>query len=349
MKHFFKRFVQTVLIIILMIGLYLGGCILFAYLTYYNPTEKIVLRENKQAKPISDSTFSLITWNIGYCGLGAETDFFYDGGKMMNPSEDFVHKYLNGVKQTLQENAADFYVIQEVDQDSKRSYHINEIDSLANALKMESDFATNYNVKYVPLPYTEPMGKVLAGLQTFSKYAAESSTRFQLPGAFEYPKQLFFLRRCLLLNRYKLSNGKDLVIINLHNSAYDKTGELNKLEKEYLKKLAEGEYEKGNYVVIGGDWNQCPPEFPYDKLAKGKEGDYAQTNVEKDYIKGWQWVYDSTFATNRKNDHPFNEKTFVTLIDFFLISPNVKVQSVKGIDVGFKYSDHQPVKLEFAL
>jgi hypothetical protein len=32
-----------------------------------------------------------------------------------------------------------------------------------------------------------------------------------------------------------------------------------------------------------------------------------------------------------------------TVINFYLLSPNVQAQSVKTIDVGFAYSDHQPV------
>ena len=49
---------------------------------------------------------------------------------------------------------------------------------------------------------------------------------------------------------------------------------------EYLKKMLELEYSQGNYIVVGGDWNQCPPGFAYDALSKGKEGDYVQTNVD---------------------------------------------------------------------
>jgi exonuclease III len=37
------------------------------------------------------------------------------------------------------------------------------------------------------------------------------------------------------------------------------------------------------------------------------------------------------------------------VIDGFIVSPNVEVLSVQTIDLDFKNSDHNPVKLTFAL
>jgi hypothetical protein len=33
-----------------------------------------------------------------------------------------------------------------------------------------SSFAVNYDVKFVPVPYTNPMGKVFGGVATFSRF-----------------------------------------------------------------------------------------------------------------------------------------------------------------------------------
>ena len=45
-----------------------------------------------------------MTWNIGYGGLGAETDFFYDSGTMVTTPEEWVKKYTAGIDQTVKEN-----------------------------------------------------------------------------------------------------------------------------------------------------------------------------------------------------------------------------------------------------
>ena len=83
----------------------------------------------------------------------------------------------------------------------------------------------------------------------------------------------------------------------------------------------------------------------------GKGGDYTQQNVDSEMLpSGWQWIYDPTVPTNRKVSVPFKKgDTFVTLIDFFVVSPNVKVNKVKGINLGFQFSDHQPVWMEIEL
>jgi endonuclease/exonuclease/phosphatase family metal-dependent hydrolase len=346
-----KKICYVILTPLLLFGLYALLCIGYAKIAYFDPPERMNAELTQVIKPsvINDTSFDILIWNIGYCGLGAEADFFYDGGKMMCPTLELETKYLNGVKSVLAANQTDFTMIQEIDRDSRRSYNIDQYDSVFHSSKSKS-FAANYDVKYVPLPWTTPMGKVLGGLATVSIFSPSVSERYQLPGAFGFPKQLFFLRRCLLVNKYYLENGKYLEVINIHNSAYDNSGKLKKEEMAYLKTYLESEYAKGNYVVVGGDWNQCPPGFQYDALAIGKEGDYSQTNVDSNFIAGWKWAFDPTKATNRKNDKAYNEATtFTTVIDFFLVSPNVKVNEVKGVETHFEFSDHQPVKMNFGL
>lgn len=346
-----KKLILLLLLPVLLFGAYALGCIIYAKITYFDPEEKIVIRQNPLAKALSKDSFSILIWNIGYAGLGAETDFFYDGGQMMHPPKEWAEKYLNGIDQTLREHQTDFMMLQEVDKQSKRSYHIDQTKYLLqNEKKYCRDFAINYQVNYIPLPWTTPMGGVLGGLLTLSSFDPINVTRYQLPGAFGFPKQLFFLRRCLLVNQYPLHNGKKLILVNVHNSAYDDSGQLKKAENDYLKKYLQEAYAEGNYIVVGGDWNQCPPDFKYNTFGKGKEGDYYQTNVEKDFIPGWEWIYDASFATNRKNNKAYDQKTtFTTLIDFYLVSPNVKVTRVKGISTDFAFSDHQPVQLDFHL
>ena len=197
------------------------------------------------------------------------------------------------------------------------------------------------------------MGRVTAGLCTFSKYQPVEATRYQYPGAFPYPKNVYMLDRCMLVERYKMANGKDLLVINTHNSAFDNTGELKAAEMAYMKKYMLDEYEKGNYVIAGGDWNQNPPGFDYKTFIKGKDIDapYEQTMVKADFMPAdWKWAYDATTPSNRNVVYAYDpKKTYTTLIDFFLLSPNVELMEVKGLDVQFAYSDHQPVQMKAKL
>jgi endonuclease/exonuclease/phosphatase family metal-dependent hydrolase len=153
------------------------------------------------------------------------------------------------------------------------------------------------------------------------------------------------------LHRIPTSNGKDLVVINVHNSAYDPGDKIKAIQLPYLRDLALREFEKGNYVVLGGDWNQCPPHFRYETFAPALAEGYRQGNIPDDFFpEGWTYAYDPTVPTNRKCQSAYETgKTFVTLIDFFLVSPNVQVRKVRGVGQEFQWSDHQPVQMSIEL
>lgn len=357
--------IKLLLALILLVVLYVGGVLLYGTVNDFQPEEIIQIETSQKAKKIiiSDTTLRLITWNLGYGGLGAEADFFFDsqgmlksGGKMIRPTRDLVDKYIKGEVDFVKNTPADFYLFQEVDFNSKRSYYNNQFQAVANALPdYGAAYAVNYLSDWVPIPLLEPWhayGRVNAGLATYSRCQPSTSTRYQLPGDYPWPTRIFQLDRCALVQKFPTSFGRDLVIINIHNSAYDKGGLLKAQQMVYLHDLFEREYAEGNYVIVGGDWNQCPPDFKFDALMPGKAGPYTQTNVSKDFMQdsGWQWVANTAVPTNRKVRSPYIPgKTFETVIDFFLVSPNVKFLGVRGIHQGFAFSDHQPVLMEVEL
>lgn len=343
--------------------LYVVIVILHGTATDYQPEEKITADVTGKASQtiIEDSVISLVSWNVGFGGLGEETVFFYDaGGTLMTDvpvttPKEYFDKNEKGIETFATNNKVDFLLFQEVDIEAKRSYEVNQYEALQGVLSdYSSTYAMNYKVKRVPLPvmqFWNTMGKVEAGLATYSKYQPKEATRYQFPGNYSWPKRIFQLDRCFLVNRFGTKNGKELIVINTHNSAYDKGGKLKIQQMEYLKKLLLAEYEKGNYVIVGGDWNQCPPNFQFDRFAPGKGEGYETKSIEPDYLpEDWLWVYDPTTPTNRKLTEVYKTgETFTTLIDFFLVSPNLKVEKVKGINQEFQYSDHQPIYVELRL
>lgn len=350
----FKMFVLLLCSVILI----LGGLIIHASMTNYQPEVKEVLSQKKSydktsKTTISSSSLSFLTWNIGYGGLGSESDFFYDGGKMVHPKSQWVQKNIKGITETLQEHSADFILLQEVDSTAQRSHYINQVGKIGEVLpKFHQTFATNFLVSFIPIPITNPLGGIHSGIATYSRFEASENTRFQFPGNFDWPTSLYMLDRCFLFQRFDIKGSDNqLIVINSHNSAYDKGGKLKKRQMEYLKEMLVAEYRKGNYVVVGADWNQVPPDF--DPLRFVKKGTIPHESMKspKDYPEaGWKWIYDETIPTNRALRGIYSQDTtFKTVIDYFLVSPNVNVKVVKGIDLDFQFSDHQPVWMEVEL
>ena len=335
--------------IVLLFGIFL----IYSTLTWYDPPQELILSESSNPDTIPcDSTFSVLSWNIGYAGLGDDMDFFYDGGQKVRDTREQTLENLDSIHQFLKRNSTQtFILIQEVDLHSKRSYFINEMDSFVNQTIFHSAFATNYKVGFVPVPPSSPMGQVNSGVMSLSRYLPESSTRYGFPGMFTWPNRLFNLRRCMLVNRYPTSNGKEFILINTHLSAFD-DGSLKKQEMDYLRSFVLSEYASGNYVVAGGDWNQTPPDFPLTQFgAESKNESFLLTNIASDFMpKGWKWIFDPEVPTNRYNNETYIPgKTFRCLIDQFLISPNIEVLYNKTFDLNFRNSDHNPIFLSFKL
>jgi len=353
MLSIIKMIIKIIFIAVLLLILVLGVLLIHGTLTVYKPneTEKITV-ENNEKPNVVPNELSLLIWNIGYCGLGKETDFFYDGGKTVYGEKKIVEKNISKNEAYLTKHKnTDFVLLQEVDRNSWRSHKINQYEAFNELLNNHSTaFATNYKVQFLPFPFNKPLGKIWSGLASYSKYKPLESTRYQFPGSYAWPKSNYLLKRCFLLQRYKTNNGKELIMINTHNSAYDSGGSLKKEEMAYLKNVLLQEYEKDNYIIVGGDWNQIPTDFDNNTFKK-TEDSYDQIPIPKDYLPGnWKWMYDNKTPTNRKLAKPYQPGyTFTTVIDFYLLSPNIEIISIKTDNLDFESSDHQPVNLRVRL
>ncbi len=315
----------------------------------YTPPAKQII-DKDQPSVINKDTLGIMIWNIGYAGLGNDMDFFYDGGEKMQTSFQRTQKNLQAILSFMeQQNNVDWFLLQEVDVNSKRSYHINEKDSVKKYIPAYMwYYADNYKVNFVPVPLGNPLGKMKAGLMNGSIYKPAKVTRYSFEGNYAWPTSLFMLDRCFLVNAHALNNGDTLFIVNTHNTAYDDGG-IRARQMNQMKKWLSEKYNNGNYVVVGGDWNQLPSKVKINHFGTTpKSKNYTPKHVPDDFLMdGWHYVYDSTTPTNRGLDTIFYKKSYKTVIDYFVTSPNIEKLQVKSIDLHFKNSDHQPVYMKF--
>jgi endonuclease/exonuclease/phosphatase family metal-dependent hydrolase len=326
----------------------LFGLVGFLELTEFRPAKQVTPEVTGKGAEIDPSRreFTFFSWNIGYGGLGREMDFFYDGGNMVIPGKpQFTRDFIGIKKQLSSIDTIDFVFLQEVDKSAKRSWYMDEADTLTALFPgYTSVFATNYHCRFVPVPVTDPMGSVVSGLVTFSKFAPASAVVQYFDAFFSWPKRLVMLKRCYILQRFGLSNGKDLVVINTHNSAFDSTGMLRKRELAMLDSIMMLEYHHGNYVVAGGDWNNNPRGFQGTTINTGDVVTMVDPPLDTSFVPGWQFAFDASNPTNRNVNMPYKKGvTKTTIIDFFVVSPNVEVTRINTVATGFEYSDHQPV------
>jgi endonuclease/exonuclease/phosphatase family metal-dependent hydrolase len=352
MKRVFKVIAWIIAGGVILIALSIG----FLTLTEYRPNavEAVSVSGSAARAPKPGDALSAVSFNIGYCGLPAEVDFFMDGGKMSRVgSKNVVERDLAEVIEAMMVEGADLTLLQEVDRDSKRSYHVDEASTLADSLGGQAMFAPNFLCPFVPIPLTDPIGKVDSGVMTLSTLTVSESSRRSLPSPFTWPVSTCNLKRCLLTTRIPVDGaGKELVVVNLHLEAYD-DGAGKAAQTKVLVDFLTEEYAKGNYVVAGGDFNQWLPGVDLAKYPVKVAGAYMPGTIEKAILPdGWTFAVDDSTPTCRSNDKPYdasNPDNQYYAIDGFILSPNVKLTSVKTLPLGFQFSDHNPVKIQFEL
>lgn len=323
-------------------------------ITEYRPenVETVIKGGTADAVPIGQEMSALI-WNVGYGALGENADFFMDGGKSVYTADEArVKDNVQNILAELQRQNADFMMLQEVDINSDRSYHIDERETLKQAAPGGTDaFAYNFKALYVPYPLP-PIGHVEGGLYTLSQRGIAAADRIALPTPFTWPMRTVNLKRCLLVSRIPVAgSGRQLVLVNLHLEAYD-DGTGKAAQTRVLQDLLRSEYDKGNYVIAGGNFNQqfAGVVSPYrSEGAPWQAGKIDPAGFEPDF----QMLMDASVPTCRALNKPYagadKEKFYFYMIDGFIVSDNVEVREVRTIDMGFRHSDHNPVRLTFAL
>lgn len=354
MLKFLKKILKVIGGLILLVVVLAIGLVAWLSITEFDPAdrEQISYYTVKQDLPQAQAgqTITLYSWNIGYAGLGKASDFFMDGGQMTDPpSQQAVEENMAAIADFIATQDADAWLLQEVDVNSSRTESMDQFQKLQTAWSGSSGFAYNYKCPFVPIPWP-PLGRVESGIATLTDLETDSEmTRVSLPCPFSWPVRVAQIKRCLLVTRLPIEGSeKELVIVNLHLEAYD-DGEGKIAQTNVLMELLQEEYEKGNYVIAGGDFNQTFPggldKYPIAEPEKWLPGVLEESTLPD----GWQYAYDMATPTCRLLDAPYDGTNQHYVIDGFILSPNVQLQAVQTVDLAFENSDHNPVRLEVTL
>jgi len=354
-----KLWLKIIIGIVLAVVLTVLGYVLYVVLSYSRIEDNTKLDVNGTAELNmlkTDTEYTAVTYNIGFGAYTPDFTFFMDGGtQSWANSKESVIDCINGDIEILQEYQADIMLIQEVDTNSTRSYHTDEKQQICSAFPdMSCVFSINYHSPFLFYPITQPHGASNAGMLTMCRAEITSAVRKSLPISDGFSKYMD-LDRCYSVSRVGVENGRELVIFNVHTSAYGTNGDLQKQQLTKLFDDMKEEYEKGGYVICAGDFNhdftgnskevfndEVPEEYTWAAA-------FPDELIPAHFIKLTDYADGMKTPSCRNCDKPYNEDCFTLTVDGFIISDNISVEYMNVIDTQFQYSDHNPVELKFRL
>lgn len=333
-----------------------GGYVAYVFISYHRLPDMDEQTAMAGEAAQLERPYAIATWNLGFGAYSDDFGFFMDGGTESRArSKEAVYDNLNHAFGVLNDLDPDFMLLQELDTDADRSYHVDEAALAGESLPgYNGYFAQNYDSPYLFYPILRPHGASKAGILTLANKAVERAARRSLPIETGFTKFLD-LDRCYSKVWVPVENGKTLVLYNLHLSAYTSDGTIADEQLEKLTADMRQEYADGNYVVGGGDFNKdllgnSPEVFG----VSGEAYTWAQPIKTGVFGNGLTLV-DSLDAASpipscRNADGQYVPgESFVLTVDGFIVSDNVAVDSCRVIDEAFKCSDHNPVVMTFEL
>lgn len=356
--------VASVLALIILLAV---SYVIYVYAEYDRIEDKLAITPDQNSELIADrsQTFSMMTYNIGFGAYDDQFSFFMDSGEDAVTGEkqsgkygkavskDNVLKNVNGAIDTIADNIVDFVLLQEVDTEATRSYKVNEYDMVRTSESLKGyshNFAQNFHSAYLMYPLFNHHGKNDSGIATISKYNVKENIRRSYPLDTGFAK-FFDLDRCFMISRVPLNDGKELTIINSHMSAYDEGGKIRELQLAMLNQVMSEEYNKGNYVVVGGDFNHDLIEGGSQFPTGQKYPAWVNKLSNSDLSPNFRIVADASAGTCRAAEIPYEKGyNFEVVVDGFIVSDNIDVVSIKNIgEHAYKYSDHNPAVMQFKL
>lgn len=346
MKPLFKKILLVPLILLVLFIAYIVVVV-------------IVNRSSQSTKPIypsivgsssealEEDSLQIISWNIGYAGMGKDSDFLFDNGKSLRPpSKQAVNKNLKGIQEFLHQHDSDIIMLQEIAYSSFTNYNTNVYPQLEKEFdEYQWTYSNDLYTKLLP-----PFMRLKIGNSTASRIPIINSEAIALTREPTYFLYVFKKDYRMHVTRL-LHSGVNWTIINIHLSAFDDDSvSVRETQLKEVIEFAQSEREKGQHVIVGGDWNLELIETVFGPYTTGEEDKFWIRSLPSfAQVPGWSWVADKRTPSVRTAEKPYVKgENYTLVIDGFFVSDNVKVLDVTTKDLQFIPSDHHPVLLKVA-
>lgn len=360
-----EKILKIVLCIICLCVLIVSGYVIYAFAAYYRlddnlPIDIVQTGITPDKNIENGKSYRIVSHNVGFGAYSDDYSFFMDGGKESRAfSKTEVVKNITGSLEKISSLEPDFILIQEVDVKATRSYKVHEGELALSILQKKGlnsinySYAQNFDSPYLFYPLTNPHGKSIAGIYTITQAPISKAIRRSLPIDSGVTKMLD-LDRCYSKSYIRVNSGKELVIYNVHLSAYNKNPATAENQIIMLNADMKEEYEKGNYIIAGGDMNKdllgdSASIFKKGTIAANWAAPFPEDLLDSAFKLVAPFNPEKPIPSCRNADIPYSDKNFVLTVDGFIVSENIQVIESDVASMEFKYSDHNPVYMDFIL
>ena len=247
---------------------------------------------------------------------------------------------VGAIGETLESLDADLVLLQEI---AAASFMTRGVDVKAGVLRALSRYRVafweDFSTTMVPPPFN-----LSNGLMSLAGVAGAECTVRPLPLEPGFRLGILKKQYGALVTRIPVEDGREWVIINIHLAAFDDGGKVRLRQVSALLELAQAAYRSGAHVVIGGDWNLRLIDTAFPHGTEERHLWWIHDFPHETIPEGWTFGLDPSVPSVRTLHRPYEAGVnYVTIIDGFLVSPNVVVERVETIDLGFLHTDHHPV------
>lgn len=308
------------------------------------PREAVALDPSADALPAAPAMLTITTWNVGYGGMGAESDFVFDGGNQRRPPEAAdVDKNVAGIAATVEGFGSDVLLFQEAARPSWTNYGRDIVQVLDRAAAPRAGrFDADIVSRGIPRPW-----RVEIGNATYFRHRPESYELIALPLEPYFEFGLF--RKNYRIHVLRLDGAVPWTVANIHLSAFDPEEiDVRRQQVAAVFDFARAEYALGRHVVIGGDWNLVLSDAAFPHTTAQEHSFWVRGFPDGALPEGWIIAAGPDVPTVRLAHAPYEAGRNRTIaIDGFAVSPNVAVRAVAARNLNFLWSDHNPVTATF--
>lgn len=295
----------------------------------------ILRQSNHPARP-SDGRYTIVTYNIGYAsGMTNNTGH--------NASREEYDANLRTIIAALEKVNPDIVAFQEIDYGSERSYHQEQLTSIADALALRYRAqGFNWDKNYLPWPYWPPsehFGRMLSGQAIASAFPIVEHGKLTLPKPTENSTlyNWYYIDRIAQIAELDI-DGTPLVVINVHLEAFVRAA--RERQSKLLAQAVRPHLDKP--LILLGDFNALPP------WCEGGPGEETLDNILS--LEGIRSaIPEETYTAGPPRTHftaPADDP--VKAIDHIFYNDRIRCLRARVMQDAGTGADHLPVLMEFS-